>query len=75
MYRAAPLPSSFMLMSMIGFLISSMMVYPRDKTWGFAFCLIFIIMFIASIISMTYADISHKPVLDIDKRRPKRSRG
>ena len=50
-----PLSSGFMLTAIVGFLISIMYVYPRDPTWGFTFVLFFILMFVASLISMTYA--------------------
>ncbi|MFH2028093.1 MAG: hypothetical protein ABIJ08_03070 [Nanoarchaeota archaeon] len=55
--RTAPLKGSFMLTSIIGFIISWQYVLPRDKTWGFTFILFFTMMFIASVISMTTAPI------------------
>ena len=54
----APLSGGFMIMSIIGFLISAYLVYDADKTWGLSFCLIFTLMFVASLISMTYAPVS-----------------
>lgn len=57
MIPIAPLPGSFMITSIVGFFISIFLVYPKSPTWGFAFILIFILMFIASVISMTYADV------------------
>lgn len=53
--NVAPLSGSFMLTSMIGTIISARYVYPRDPTWGFTFLVFFVLMFISSIISMTYA--------------------
>lgn len=54
-YRIAPLPGTFMLMAIFGLIISA--VYTAsgrlDLTWGFTFCLVFSIMFIASVISIT----------------------
>ncbi len=49
------LPQSFFLISIIGFLISAMYTYSGtfSLSWGFSFCLIFIIMFVASVASMT----------------------
>ena len=44
-----------MLTSIIGFLISAFYILPSSKTWGFTFVLFFTLMFIASLISMTYA--------------------
>ena len=54
----APLSGGFMIMSIVGFLISAYLVYDADKTWGLSFCLIFTLMFVASLISMTYAPVS-----------------
>tara|TARA_Y100000310_G_C20654534_1_gene801303 strand:+ start:2034 stop:2270 length:237 start_codon:yes stop_codon:yes gene_type:complete len=54
----APLSGGFMIISVIGFLISAYIVYDADKTWGLSFCLIFTLMFVASLISMTYAPVS-----------------
>jgi len=50
-----PLSQSFFLASILGFLISAGFTLSGrlDLTWGFTFCLIFVIMFIASITSMT----------------------
>ncbi len=53
--RVVPLKGSFMLTSIVGFLVSALYVYKQlgNKTWGFTFMLFFAAMFIASIISMT----------------------
>ncbi len=50
----APLKGSFMIASILGILISFFYILPRNDTWGFLLCSLFVIMFIASIISMTY---------------------
>ncbi len=50
-----PLPPSFMATSIIGYIVSLLVVYPHWPSFGFAFCLVFMMMFIASVISMTYA--------------------
>ena len=55
--NVTPLSSSFMLTSMVGFLLSAFWIYGADKTWGITFMLFFGIMFVAAIISMTYAPI------------------
>jgi len=56
MIKFAPLSSSFMLVSMLGFMVS--IVYTSsgklDETWGFTLGLFFSLMFIASVLSMTY---------------------
>ena len=50
-----PLPQSFFVTSILGFIISAtLMIYGRiSETWGFAFCMVFVMMFIASFISIT----------------------
>ena len=50
-----PLPQSFFVTSILGFIISAtLMIYGRiDETWGFAFCMVFVMMFIASFVSIT----------------------
>ena len=50
-----PLSGGFMLTSMLGFLVVSIyMGYGRlNPTWGFTLDLIFIIMFVASVVSIT----------------------
>ncbi len=52
MARIAPLKTSFLVTSIIGFLVSALYIPLFSKTWAFAFGLIFTIMFIASIVSM-----------------------
>ncbi len=53
--KIAPLKSSFLAMSMLGFLLSVIFIPSYSKTWAFTFGLIFTIMFVASMISMMYA--------------------
>jgi len=50
----APLSGGFMITSIVGFLISAIYVYPQSTTWGFTFGVFFALMFVASMISMTY---------------------
>lgn len=52
----APLSAGFMLTSILGFMISIWFVMDLSKTWGFTFTFFFIIMFLASLISMTKAN-------------------
>ena len=54
-FNIAPLSGGYMLTSIVGFLISAFYILPSSRTWGFTFVLFFTLMFIASIISMTYA--------------------
>ena len=51
----APLSGGYMITSIVGFLISAFYVYPGSAKWGFTFVLFFTLMFIAAMISMTYA--------------------
>tara|TARA_Y100000310_G_C20692033_1_gene822937 strand:- start:2375 stop:2599 length:225 start_codon:yes stop_codon:yes gene_type:complete len=53
-----PLTGGFMITSIIGFLLSAFWIYDISKAWGFAFCFVFTLMFVASLISMTYAPVS-----------------
>jgi multisubunit Na+/H+ antiporter MnhB subunit len=53
-FKAAPLNSAFMAMSIIGFLFSVIYVWSISMQWGFAFGVVFAVMFIAAMISMTY---------------------
>lgn len=66
-FRAAPMPGAFMITSIVGFLFSAIWVFPRTASYGFAFCLVFALMFIASLISMTYADVDE--ILYLEKKR------
>ncbi len=52
--KFAPLNSGLMLSSMLGFLLTAFYVWPASKSFGLAFGIVFVGMFIASIISMTY---------------------
>lgn len=53
-FNVAPLSGGFMITSIVGFLISVIYVYPSSVTWGFAFGVFFVLMFVAAMISMTY---------------------
>lgn len=65
-FHAAPLPHEWMITSIVGFFVSLLLIYgdlghrglaadAGFQKWGAAFMLFFIIIFIASIISMTAA--------------------
>jgi len=67
--NVAHLSGGFMITSIVGFLISSVYVYPVSKTWGFTFAIFFTVMFIAATISMTYGpDESMKHIGDRRKK-------
>lgn len=52
--NVAPLKGGYMITSIVGFLISAMYVYDISNRWGFTFALFFFLMFVASLIAMTY---------------------
>lgn len=54
-WRAVPLKGSFMVMAILGFFLSYFYVYPVSFSFGLVCMFIFVIMFIASLISMTKA--------------------
>lgn len=54
-WQAAPLKGSFMVLSILGFLISGYMI--KNISYRIAFILVFGAMFIASLISMTKAPV------------------
>jgi len=56
-----------MLASIIGFMISYKYIYPRSASFGFSFSMLFILMFIAALISMTLAPIEAE--LDVRKEK------
>lgn len=56
-WNPSPLKGSFMIISMLGFLVTAYLIYPNSEDFGIAFMLVFVTMFIASIISMTKAPI------------------
>ena len=64
--KIAPLHGSFMLTSIIGFFISTFIIFNTYPDWGFAFALICVIMFIASLIAMVNGP---EEVLQIDEKR------
>ena len=56
MGNIAPLNASFMMTSIIGFLVSVIYIYSYSVTWAFTFAFVFVLMFIASLISMVRGD-------------------
>jgi uncharacterized protein (DUF58 family) len=53
--KVAPLHASFMLLSILGLLISLFYIIKISLNFGLAFGLVFFLMFIASVISMINA--------------------
>ena len=66
-FKAAPLSNVYMMTSMLGFIISAWFVIPVSKPWGFALSITFLLMFIASVISMSKAPVEAE--FQIDNKR------
>lgn len=52
MAKSVPFSGGFMLTSILGFFISVLFVMKISETWGFTFALVFVLMFVASIVSL-----------------------
>lgn len=65
-FKVAPLSGTFMLTSIIGFLISTLYLagIPGAESFAVSFALLFGIMFIASVISMTYTPVEIELAID-----------
>ena len=50
-----PLTSSFMLVSMLGFLFAVYIIWPYSATWGFTFAATCAILFASSVYNFTHA--------------------
>jgi len=71
-FKFAPLNSAFMATSMLGAVISIMYVLPNSFDWGVAFALIFVVMFVASLISMSSTDPDAFISMEDKKRKKKK---
>ena len=60
-WHAVPLKGSFMVTAILGFLISYFYVYPVSYSFGLVCMFFFILMFVASLVSMTKAPLMVKP--------------
>jgi hypothetical protein len=59
MERNVPLSGGFMMIAIVGFFVSLFMVYNKvSHTWGVAMMLVFIIMFLASVVSMSNIELN-----------------
>ena len=67
-WKAVPLPASFVLTAILGFLVSAIWIFPTSFNWGIAFLLFFTLMFIASLISMVKAPIGKDWTVERRKR-------
>ncbi|MEM0231050.1 MAG: hypothetical protein QXW00_03395 [Candidatus Woesearchaeota archaeon] len=53
-FSVAPLPAGFTLTAIIGLMLSLIWVLPQSPSWGIGMSIIFLVMLISSIVSMTY---------------------
>lgn len=73
MFKVAPLSSHFMMVSMFGFIISAFFItHPIFKTWAWAFLVVFVLMFISSLISMSKTDYDGLDALAVHEKIHKR---
>ncbi|MBN2459221.1 hypothetical protein JXB28_02960 [Candidatus Woesearchaeota archaeon] len=59
-----PFSSGFMLTTMLGFFISVFFVMGISPTWGFTFALTFVILFVASVVSMSHIEASNREAME-----------
>ena len=69
MYGKGPISKGFLLTSIVGFIISLYYIYPLNKPWGFTFCLMFVILFISSQISLARGAVDYQYALEKRARR------
>ncbi len=69
--KMAPLPHEWMLISIIGFFVTVFQVYGWNKTWGVTLLIFFIILFIASLVSMSGAGTSEEELVELAVHHPK----
>ncbi len=50
-----PLTSSFMLVAMLGGIVSVFYVWPMSNNWGFTFTFMFTLFFLASVYNFTHS--------------------
>ena len=62
--KFAPLSGGFMITSMIGFLIATMFLPQYSPTWAVVIGVISVMLFVASVISMTKAPVEEELALD-----------
>ena len=67
--RIVPLNANFMLSSIIGFIISWAYVYPKTMPWGVTLMFFFALMFISSLVSMTYSSVDSNDFLKIGRKK------
>ncbi len=70
-FKAAPLSSGHMLMSMFGLIVSLLVIMDLSRPWGLTLSLVFGMMFIASLISMTHAPVLSALEISFKKKKKK----
>ncbi len=63
MFKHEPLSSTYMLISLIGFIMSAVMIEVLPS-WAFAFMIVFVVMFISSVASMSNVPFERKDLLE-----------
>jgi len=81
MEKNVPLSGGFMVISIVGFFVSLFMVYNKiSHSWGIALMLVFAIMFMASVVSIsnleldTLLKLEHLGRENSNKTKPKKRR-
>ena len=69
-FKFAPLSGGYMAASILGIFISLMYVYKQSPDWGVTFTIVFGIMFVASIVSMTAAE--PNDFIELETRKKKK---
>lgn len=73
MMNVTPLSGGYMLASMLGFLISVLYIFPKfSQSYGFAFAVLFVAMFVASVISFIYSPVEEYPHAGRKPVKPKK---
>ena len=63
-FKVAPLNGGFMLMSIFGFLFATLFLAKYTQTWSFTIGFVSVLMFFASMISMTKAPVPEELLID-----------
>jgi hypothetical protein len=70
-FKVAPLSAGFFLLSMLGFFLGIFVIWPVSATWGLLIVGFSLVMFFASMVSLTMAPVEEELLLDepISERR------
>lgn len=63
--KLSPMPHEWMLISIIGFFVSLFLIHSISSTWGLLFDIVFIIMFISSVVGMGVDRIDEDHLLEL----------